>query len=161
MFAQVINFAIVVGVLWYFAFKPLSQQMADRTQSIEKGLQEAELAAQALKDAHLEQQVILKEARQQAQELLLTAQNQSEARQQAETAKAKQEVMKIVQEGKLQLARDREQMMREVQTELADLVTRATSKVLGDTVDKKIDKKVVENAVSDLSWKNIRSNNVR
>ncbi len=151
MFAQMINFAIVVGVLWYFAFKPLAQQMADRTQSIEKGLQEAELAAQALKDAHLEQQEILKEARQQAQELLLTAQNQSEARQQAETAKAKQEVMKIVQEGKLQLARDREQMMHEVQTELADLVTRATSKVLGDTIDKKIDKKVVENAVSDLS----------
>ncbi len=146
-----INFGIVVGVLWYFAFKPLSQQMADRTQSIEKGLQEAELAAQALKDAHVEQSGILKEARQQAQELLLNAQSQSEARQQAETSKAKQEVMKIVQEGKLQLARDREQMMHEIQTELAEIITQATSRVLMDVVDKKIDKKVVEKVLKDLS----------
>jgi len=151
MLAQVINFAIVIGVLWYFAFKPLSQQMADRTQSIEKGLQEAELAAQALKDAQAEHSAILKEARQQAQELLLTAQTQADARHQAEISRAKQEVMKIVQEGRLQLARDREQMMHDVQVELADLITRATTKVLDDVVDKKIDKKIIEKALKDVS----------
>ena len=34
--AQVVNFTIVVFVLWRFAFKPLAKNLAERTRTIEK-----------------------------------------------------------------------------------------------------------------------------
>ena len=41
MIAQIINFAIVVGIIWYFAIRPLIKKMTERTKTIEKSLEDA------------------------------------------------------------------------------------------------------------------------
>ena len=51
MLAQLVNFGIIVGVLWYFVFKPLAAKMTERTKTIEKSLAEARQIADNLKSS--------------------------------------------------------------------------------------------------------------
>ena len=152
MLAQAINFAIVAYVLWRFAIKPLSQMMADRTQQIEKGLADAQLMTDRLQETEATVLTTISEARREAQEIIITAETQAEKKYREAVEKTKGDVMTIIQEGKLQLARDREVMLREVRTEVGELVVTATTAFLKEVVDKKIDRKLIEKVITDISW---------
>ncbi|MBP6942768.1 MAG: F0F1 ATP synthase subunit B [Candidatus Buchananbacteria bacterium] len=151
MLAQAINFAIVAYVLWRFAIKPLSQMMADRTQQIEKGLADAQLMTDRLQETEATVLTTISEARREAQEIIITAETQAEKKYREAVEKTKGDVMTIIQEGKLQLARDREVMLREVRTEVGELVVTATTAILKEVVDKKIDRKLIEKVITDIS----------
>lgn len=151
MLAQAINFAIVAYVLWRFAIKPLSQMMADRTQQIEKGLADAQLMTDRLQETEATVLTTMSEARREAQEIIITAETQAEKKYREAVEKTKGDVMTIIQEGKLQLARDREVMLREVRTEVGELVVTATTAILKEVVDKKIDRKLIEKVITDIS----------
>lgn len=152
MLAQAINFAIVAYVLWRFAIKPLSQMMADRTQQIEKGLADAQLMTDRLQETEATVLTTISEARREAQEIIITAETQAEKKYREAVEKTKGDVMTIIQEGKLQLACDREVMLREVRTEVGELVVTATTAILKEVVDKKIDRKLIEKVITDISW---------
>lgn len=151
MLAQAINFAIVAYVLWRFAIKPLSQMMADRTQQIEKGLADAQLMTDRLQETEATVLTTISEARREAQEIIITAETQAEKKYREAVEKTKGDVMAIIQEGKLQLARDREAMLREARTEVGELVVTATTAILKEVVDKKVDRKLIEKVITDIS----------
>ena len=80
LIAQIINFGIVLGVLWYFALKPLMKVMNKRSGDIEQSLKNAEeiekkLTAagetkdQMITDAKKESQVILENASKEAEKI--------------------------------------------------------------------------------------------
>lgn len=54
--AQAINFAAVFAVLYVFALKPLSKLMAERSEKIGKGIQDAKKSKELLEQASLEYQ---------------------------------------------------------------------------------------------------------
>ena len=64
--AQLVNFLIVAGILWFFALKPIMKIMKERTEKIEKGLKDAksfeEKLAQAERDRLKTLSVAKKEA---------------------------------------------------------------------------------------------------
>ncbi len=75
--AQVVNFAIVFFVLYWFALKPLMKVMNKRSQDIENGLKNAELSEIKLTEAKKEQEKIIQNAEKQAKQVIIEAHNQS------------------------------------------------------------------------------------
>ncbi|MFA5022328.1 MAG: F0F1 ATP synthase subunit B [Patescibacteria group bacterium] len=153
MLAQLVNFAIVAFVLWYFVFKPLSAKMSERTKTIEKSLEEAKQISANLKSSQDEKQQIIKEARQKSEALMQQAAQAAVQERQKSVAAAKAEVKKVVDDGKLQLTAEKEKMLAEVKTDVADLVIAAATKVLEKTVDKKINRELVADALKDIKTK--------
>jgi len=155
MLAQLVNFAIVVFVLWYFVFKPLSEKMSERTKTIEKSLADAKKAAENLRKADDEKREIIRSARQESQNIIEESKKIAEEERQKSITSAKEEVKKIVQDGKSQLISEKIKMVTEAKSDLADLVLLVTAKVLGKTMDKKIDRQLIDGTLSELKDKKL------
>ncbi|OGY50640.1 MAG: ATP synthase F0 subunit B [Candidatus Buchananbacteria bacterium RIFCSPLOWO2_01_FULL_56_15] len=149
--AQLVNFAIVVGVLWFFVLKPLTKVMAERTATIEKSLRDAEAVKQHLRRAEEEKQAVIREAQQSARQIIEAAKVTAVEQQKKTVAAARQEVEKVITEGKQQLRREQTQMVAEVKAEVAEVVALAAGKVLAGVMTKPIDRALAQQALDTVT----------
>ena len=134
--AQVINFAIVLAVLYWFAFKPLVKIMAERTNKISKSLDDAKLIEQKLSETKDEFNKTIAEAKKQANEILEKAREQADAKKSETVARAKEEIGQIINQEK-----------QKMQAEVAGLVILAVEKVLDKKIDKKEDLELIKKII--------------
>jgi F-type H+-transporting ATPase subunit b len=135
--AQLINFGIVLFVLWKFAYKPLLKLMKDRTEKIEKGLKHADEMEMRIQDLENDKERVLSEARSEAKGIIVVAAEIAEKKRSEAVANAKAEVEKVVATGRTQITAQKEQMMAEVKEEISTLVVEAAKKVVGSAIDVK------------------------
>jgi len=147
--AQLVNFALVVAVLWYFAFRPLAKTMTERTTRIEQSLKNADAVEERLRQADAEYQVMLTNAKKDAEQIIVKAKTLAEQQRVEVVEKTKAEAAKIVESGKQQLAAQREQMVASTRVELSELVALATEKVIGEKITTERDRALVERAVKE------------
>lgn len=150
MLAQLINFAIVVAILWYFALKPLTQTMKTRSEDIAKGLDDAEEAAKRLEKVEQDVKAKLQEAKAEAGKILEMAKKQAEESKHANVAKTKEEIEILIRKAKQQIANEKDSMIVEVRGEVADMVVRALDKILSGGLSKELDKKYIDKVLKDL-----------
>jgi len=150
MAAQLVNFGIVVGVLWYFVFRPLGEKMAERTKTIEKSLDEARQIADNLKDSEQQRAEAIKAARKDAEKIMGEAAAAAAAEKQKSVEAARAEVKKVVTAGKAEIAEEKEKMVAAVKAEIADLVVSATGKMLEKISDKKINEELIKETLKEI-----------
>jgi F-type H+-transporting ATPase subunit b len=148
--AQLLNFGIVVFVLWRWAYKPLVSLMNERTRTIEQGLKDAELAASSREAADKESAAIVAEARRKAKDVIDEAFTAADRGREESARRAKAEVEKIVGLGREQLKTEKERMIVEVRSEVAGLVAAATEKVVGEKLDPAKDDRLIREALKDI-----------
>ncbi len=127
--------------------------MTERTKIIETSLAEAKKISENLKNSEQEKQLVIKAARQEAEKIIDESKQIAVEERQKSVAAAKLEVKKVVEEGKTQLDSEKTKMIIEVKTQVADLIVAATTRVLEQVVDKKIDREIVERTLKDLKSK--------
>lgn len=148
--AQLINFLIVIFVLWFFALKPLTKVMRERTQTIEKGLAQAKEAQEKLEIAQKEQAVIIKDGKKQAQAIIEQAKSLADNQREKIISETKQKVAKIIDESKQQLNQEKKEVISEINKDLAEVVVLACQKILESVVDKKIDQALVKKTLNEI-----------
>ena len=152
LLVQVISFAVLALVVWYFGFRPLMATVAERQKKIEDGLKfhddmKAKLAqseadykakmAQAAQDAS----AVLDAARKSAKETVEKAAQDAIARAEETERRAAENI-----------AREREKMLAELKGEVAALVVETTAKLRKQTVgrtDKEKTKTRTDTRISD------------
>ena len=149
MSAQIINFGIVLFVLWRFAFKPLAKMMEKRSQEIEKSLADAKKIEENLAQSRLDKDEVLVKARKEAQAIIMQAQEQGKKQGEEMVASAKAEVANVVAGAKEQIAEEKRKMFKEVKEEIVSLTIETTKKVLGKAVSKEVDEKIVKESLKD------------
>jgi len=147
LIAQLVNFLIVAGVLWFFALKPLMKIMTERTAKIEQGLKDAKNFEEKLAQAERDRQKTMTAAKREAEIILEKASQEAEANKKEMLSQAKGEIEKLIASGKTQLASEKEKMVSEVKAEIGDLVIAATKKVLDVELNKEIDNKIITEAI--------------
>lgn len=151
LIAQVVNFVIVLLVLWFFALKPLIKIMNDRSAKIEKSLEEAKNIEVRHAESVREAEQVVDKAKKESGSILEEAKKEAELQKKDMIDKAKAEIEKLISQNKEQIADEKDQMMKEVRSEVATLVSDATKKVLTETVDTQIDEKIIEKSIKELS----------
>ena len=73
LIAQIVNFLIVMLVLWKFAYNPILNMFNERKEKIEKGLSDSEEAGVRLKKAETEAEKVMEKAYSDANEILKNA----------------------------------------------------------------------------------------
>lgn len=147
LIAQLVNFVILLAVLYRFLYKPVLKLLHERSAKIEDGLKNAEAVEVKLKEAAALYETKTREAKAEAVKLFDTAKKDAEAMRADLTAKAQIEAEKIMESGRQRLAVEKEKMMHEAEHELADLVEQATSHVLGQVMTPEMDKHLIDEAV--------------
>ncbi|MFH0956170.1 MAG: F0F1 ATP synthase subunit B [Candidatus Falkowbacteria bacterium] len=147
LLAQIFNFAIVFGVLYWFAFKPLGKVMAERTAKIEKGLDDAKKVGEKLSQTQAEFNKAMGEAKKQANMILEKAAADADARKQEMIIRAKEEIGQIINQEKQKMQTEKEITLKEIKKEVADLVITTVEKVLGEKIDEKKDREMIKKMI--------------
>lgn len=128
--AQAVNFGIVAFIIWKFFLKDVIATMDARQATIVQGLQFAEEAKVQLADAEKRQAEVLREANVQAQAILNEARDNAqrfEERVKNETAAQIAEMRRRAEESN---ELERQKMLSEVRQEVARLVVLTSARVL-------------------------------
>lgn len=147
LIAQIVNFAIVLFVLYKFAYGPLVKAMEDRTKKIEKGIKDAEVAKKKLEETEEREKEVLGKARKEAQAIIEAAEKTAAKNKEELLNEAKKKSEEILISAQNQLEEEKKKMMSEVKSEIAQLVVAATSRVIDEKMDDKKDRGIIENAL--------------
>lgn len=144
LLAQMVNFAIVLTVLYFFALKPLLRTMQDRTEKIEKSLKDAEKID--LKKAELEKEYkkTIAKAKGEANEIIEKAMVQSEEKGKKMIEKARAEIGQVINDEKQKLQSEKEQTLKEIKNDVADLVLASVEKILEKKIDSTTDIDIIK-----------------
>lgn len=149
--AQLVNFVVVLLVLWKFAYKPIVKILDDRSKKIELCLFQANEVDARMKKLEIEQKEIIATAKREATLILEAAKQEAEARKLELISSAKKDVEYVVIKGKEQLRSEKTQMLQDAKTELIEMVVSATKKILEKEVDEKASQKIAAEVIAKMS----------
>jgi F-type H+-transporting ATPase subunit b len=145
--AQIVNFAIVLFVLYKFAYKPILKAMNERSGKIEKGLKDAEDAQKKLSEMTQKEKDVLAEAKKEAQNILKAAEETANKNKGEIITEAKVQSEKIMADAEKKIEEERKKMISEIKAEVAELVVTATGKIIDEKLDGNKDKELIEKAI--------------
>ena len=150
MIAQLINFAVVMIVLWVFALKPLKKLMDERGATIAGGLENAKKQEELLANAQKEYEAMIAKANGEAVVKMQEVKKDAEAKGTQMMQQIQAEATAAREANKKQLEADKSKMLEEVKKEAVAFVLSATEKALGSAVTEKVDSKLVEESIKQI-----------
>ena len=133
--AELIAFAIVLGILWRYVVPPVSKAMADRQAMIKAQLDEGRQATERLKQAEADYRKALDEARTTASGIRDQARADAAAIREEMLAKAHEEANRIIAAGRDQLAAERASIVRELRAEIGTLAVDLAGRIVGESLE--------------------------
>lgn len=147
--AQLINFSIVVLILWRWVYRPLVKTMDARAKKISDGLEFSKQAAELLEGADAKNVQIIKAAKSESHALLQEAAGQAEKQRQQVLAQSKAEAEKILVEGQERLNSEKAAALQAVKQEVANLVALSTEKVAAG-LDEATQRRLIQQALKEI-----------
>ncbi|MEZ4180444.1 MAG: F0F1 ATP synthase subunit B [Candidatus Doudnabacteria bacterium] len=146
--AQLINFSIVLFVLWKWVFGPVTKGLSDRTSKIESSLKEAEQINEDRQNFDSWKENEVSQVRKEASAIILQAKQDAEQLKNHSLETTKQEQDKLREQAIAQIEQEKNKAIVEVQSHLADLVTQASEKIIQTNLDPKTSSKQIQDAIN-------------
>lgn len=150
LLAQMVNFAVVIGVLYFFVFKPLLRVMADREKKIKDGLRFAEQAESDLQNAREKGEQVVLEARQKADAEIDKAKRLAEEKKKNILESAQAEAESAIATAKALGENERKRIIAQSHNDVIDLAFAAATTALKKKVGVLEDKKFTERMINEL-----------
>lgn len=147
---QIINFAILLYILYRFVYKPILKVLDDRKRKIAEGIQQAEESKKVLDKAATEREQIVLVARKEAQAIIDRINQEAQKMRDEKIEQTRQEIATLVSKSKEQINHEREQAIASVRKEAASLVVLAVEKVLRERMHTREDEDLVRRSVKEL-----------
>jgi F-type H+-transporting ATPase subunit b len=151
LIAQLINFGIVLFVLWWFAYKPVLEMLENRRQKIAKSMDEAEQIKAELAETQAERDKVMAEANAKAEKLIADAKEAAKQVGEAEGQRAVKQAEEIIRKAREATEADREKMMAELKAEIGRLVVETTAKVSGKVLTAEDQQRLIDETNKELA----------
>ena len=147
--AYLINFIVLLGILFLFAYKPLVRLMDQRAERIRESLEaadQARLEAASSKEAVEE---ALNEGRREGQRLMDQAREAAERFRSEEMARARNEAEAFVERAKADIQRERDAAVEEVRANFGDLAITAAERVIRRSLDRQTHEELINQVLEE------------
>lgn len=144
LLVQILSFAILFVVLRAWVYKPIMAVLDKRRQTIAQGLEDARVAAEARANAERESSKILAEAQSKAAEIVREATDRAEAAVREVRVSADAEMTKARENALAEIEQERNRVLSEVRGQVAALAMAATHKLIGESLDEKRQRSLLE-----------------
>lgn len=135
LLSQIINFLVLAFLLQRFAYKPILNVLDKRREEVEKGLEDARLAAEARANAESERQQVLDQARAEAQGVVAEATQRGEDQAAKIVAAAQEQAQAILAEARSEAQAEQERLLGEMRGQIAALSIAAANRLVGEALD--------------------------
>jgi F-type H+-transporting ATPase subunit b len=152
MIWTLIAFGVTLWILSKVAFPRIEEALDKRQRAIEEAISESERAraeAQKLLDEYRER---LREARTQAEEIVVRARRAAEEREREALEAAREQRAELLTQTRKDIEAETRRAIQEIRNEVADLTILATEKVTRKTLDEADQRRLVEEALSELDF---------
>lgn len=149
--AQLVNFLIVLAVLWWFAFRPIMRKLEEREKMVKKSVDDAKSIDARVLAIENEREQTLNAARTEARQLVEKALGDTELRKAEMIEAARKEVERVIAKGKVQLEEERAGMMMQLRKDVVDLAVRAATKIVNEGLTEQKSKSLAEEVVRKLT----------
>lgn len=150
MIWSVINFLVLLAILYKFLYKPILSTFDKRKEEIANNLSHAEASRKEAEELFADYKKQLEEATNQAAEIVNTANKNAEAAKNEIMAQARDEAAAITEKAQQDIIREKEKALKEVRDEIAGLAVLAAGKVLEKSITKEDHEKMVNDFVSQV-----------
>ena len=148
---ELITFLLMLALLARYVYPRIVTVAEARQRAIAQQIKEAEEARSAAEARLRDAEAQLTEARKSAQSVIDSAAKSAEQLRQELRQKAEEESRRTVENARKQIEAERDQALRSVRAEVADLVVTATEKVIGETLDDRKHRELIEKAVAEVA----------
>jgi F-type H+-transporting ATPase subunit b len=130
--AEVVNFLVIIGILYFFVFKKVFVNLDKRKSIIADGIKKSEEAEETLQNAHGEKGRIITEARSEANEKIKDAVEKGKEKQDVIVNEAKEKAIEIIENGKVLGEKKKDSIISEADREIAKLAILSAGKILSE-----------------------------
>lgn len=150
LIAQIINFLIIFGALTVFLWRPIVNMLDSRGAKIQKGLEDAQVAANARRNAEAEAETIRANARADISKGVEEGRLRGDEIAKQIEAEARAEAEKIRAEARTSAAAERDQQLAGLRGQIAAISLAATQKLIGAALDEKKAKSLIDGFFTDV-----------
>jgi F-type H+-transporting ATPase subunit b len=130
LIAQVVNFFILLFVLWKFVYRPVLDMLEKRSKTIEKGIHDAKTAEERLAKIEKLREERMTETAKEVGKLLEGARVDAETMKKDIMATANSQAEDLLRRAKLQMAEEKEKMVQDAKREVTAFIIQAAGKIL-------------------------------
>jgi F-type H+-transporting ATPase subunit b len=145
-------FGISLWILWKAAFPRISEALDRRQHAIEESIDYAEKQRHEADAILAEYRERLKEARDQAQEIIDRARKSADAREAETLAEANSRREALMEQTRRDIEAETRRAIQEIRREVADLTVMATEKVTRKVLDEADQRRLVDEALRELDF---------
>ncbi len=156
LIAQIINFTMLLGILYLVLYKPMIRMMDQRSERIKESLEQADKLKE--ETARSEEQVKLQidEARQEGRNIVAQATEVADRVREDARGQARVEAESILTRARAEIQRERDEAIEELRGQFADLTLLAAERVINTTLDEEQHRRLIEEVL--LESPNLGSN---
>ncbi len=151
LIAQIINFVILLVILYLFAYKPIIKMFDERARKIKESVDEVQKVKEQAAQAEEEFKKKIEAASKEGQEVIARAMRTGEEARQRAQQEAKQEAQVLVEKARGEIQRERNEAIGELRQEFADLTIVAAEKVIGKSLDKEAHRQIIDQVLDESS----------
>jgi len=148
--AYLVNFLVLLGVLYLIAYRPFQRMMRERMERVQRGIAQAEAAERLVAEAEEQQERLLRDARQEARAVVESAQRQAEAELAQARWRAQADAEALRERARGHVKADAEAAREEVRAEIGELTVLAAERVLGHALDRAAHAELIAEAVREV-----------
>jgi F-type H+-transporting ATPase subunit b len=151
IFWTVITFILLLLILKKFAWKPILAALDQREAAIKESIEKAEKAKDEAQRILYENQASLAKAEEESKKIVDQGRIYAEKLKNQVIKEGKDQAQRILNEASAEIERKKEAAFGELKSQIADLVIQTTEKVLGETLDKNVQKKIADKYINEIT----------
>ena len=153
---NLINFAILLYLLKRLLFKPAIEYLDRRREAIHARIQAAKADEEQATTLVAEQKEALKEARKRAEGIAESAQREAEAVLAAAKQEARESAERILENGRRQLAQERDRMVAELREAYAEIAVLGAERVLDREIRIEDHRRLLDKLLAEIDEERLR-----
>jgi len=152
MIWTLIAFGVTMLILRKYAFPRISEALEKRANAIAESIEHAEQTRKEADDLLREYRERLKEAREQADDIIVRSRKAAEQFEAESKEKAKQEHAEAMERTRKEIQAETRRALDEIRKEVANLTVIATEKVTRKSLDSDDHKRLIEEALAEVDF---------
>jgi len=149
LLAQIINFVILLVLMYLVAYRPIMRMFDERSRKIKESMEQTEFINEKAAQAEEEAEKRIEAASKEGQELVSQAARTGEGVRQQAQQEAKQDAESLVARARTEIQRERDEAIDELRKEFADLTIMAAEKVIDRSLDKKAHRQLIDKVLKE------------
>jgi F-type H+-transporting ATPase subunit b len=149
LLAQLINVAILFGLLYLVAYKPIMRMLDERSRKVKESMEQTEFIKQQAERAEAEAEKRIEAAGKEGEEVVVRAMRTGDEIKREAQQQSKREAETLITRARAEIQHERDEAIGDLRKEFADLTVMAAGKVIDRTLDKKAHRRIIDKVLEE------------